>query len=228
VLAVGDAQFQKKCLGKMEDVSEKEGRTIIFVSHNLAAICQLCNKGIHLQYGEIFNLGDIRCVMDSYNALTTNSFEYVFVNNNLKEKATILFATVKNDDLDKRKYMFVIEFDAKEQISDIQVGMGINDKFGTRLATLFSKFYDSKFIAIKGINRIYCEVEDLSLKTGLYNISIHLGNGFVSFDYVHDAFQMKIEADDFFPSNKSPDDSQGSLLISQTWKRDMSMEIING
>ncbi|MDD5598414.1 MAG: ABC transporter ATP-binding protein, partial [Victivallaceae bacterium] len=47
VLAVGDAQFQKKCLGKMEDVS-KEGRTVLFVSHNMAAIRQLCNKGIVL------------------------------------------------------------------------------------------------------------------------------------------------------------------------------------
>ena len=53
VLAVGDAQFQKKCLGKMEDVSAKEGRTVLFVSHNMAAIRKLCNRGILLERGEL-------------------------------------------------------------------------------------------------------------------------------------------------------------------------------
>ena len=46
VLAVGDAQFQKKCLGKMEDVSKQEGRTVLFVSHNTGVVAQLCNKAI--------------------------------------------------------------------------------------------------------------------------------------------------------------------------------------
>ena len=47
VLAVGDAEFQKKCLGKMQDVSSSEGRTVLFVSHNLMALSSLCNKGIY-------------------------------------------------------------------------------------------------------------------------------------------------------------------------------------
>lgn len=51
VLAVGDAEFQKKCLGKMDDISKTEGRTILFVSHNMNAVMQLCNRGIFLQSG---------------------------------------------------------------------------------------------------------------------------------------------------------------------------------
>ena len=53
VLAVGDAQFQKKCLGKMEDVSTREGRTVLFVSHNLAAIKALCSRVLLLKQGEL-------------------------------------------------------------------------------------------------------------------------------------------------------------------------------
>lgn len=227
VLAVGDAQFQKKCLGKMESVG-KEGRTIIFVSHNLGAICQLCKTGIHLQNGKLLDLGDIKVVMESYNTLMTSSTEYVLSKYIQKAKATIVVATVKKVNKANDKYIFLIEFDAKELIRDIHVGIGINDKFGTRLATLFSKFYDFKFIATQGINRICCEVENLPLKTGTYNISIHLGNGFEAFDYIQDAFQMKVETDNFFPSNKIPDDSQGSLLVSQAWNGEKAMEIING
>ncbi|HEY9596754.1 MAG TPA: ABC transporter ATP-binding protein, partial [Cyanophyceae cyanobacterium] len=53
VLAVGDAAFQKKCLGKMEDVAEKEGRTVLFVSHNIGLITTLCNRGVLLQQGSV-------------------------------------------------------------------------------------------------------------------------------------------------------------------------------
>jgi lipopolysaccharide transport system ATP-binding protein len=66
VLAVGDAQFQKKCLGKMEDVSAKEGRTVLFVSHNLATIKQLCNKGVLLAQGSVKAEGSIAHIMDCY------------------------------------------------------------------------------------------------------------------------------------------------------------------
>lgn len=65
VLAVGDAQFQKKCLGKMEDVG-KEGRTVLFVSHNMAAISRLCSRCVYLEHGQVVNIGDTSAVMESY------------------------------------------------------------------------------------------------------------------------------------------------------------------
>ncbi len=66
VLAVGDAQFQKKCLGKMDDVSKKEGRTILFVSHNIGAIKSLCNKGILLRKGELAFHGEVNETINLY------------------------------------------------------------------------------------------------------------------------------------------------------------------
>jgi lipopolysaccharide transport system ATP-binding protein len=69
VLAVGDIQFQKKCLGKMEDVSKNEGRTVIFVSHNMAAIQTLTNKGIVLNSGNLTYFGDIANAIQNYSNL---------------------------------------------------------------------------------------------------------------------------------------------------------------
>lgn len=66
VLAVGDAEFQKKCLGKMGDVSKGEGRTVLFVSHNMDAVRSLCNNGIYLKNGLIQNHGDIQSVINFY------------------------------------------------------------------------------------------------------------------------------------------------------------------
>jgi lipopolysaccharide transport system ATP-binding protein len=66
VLAVGDAQFQKKCLGKMHDVSAKEGRTVLFVSHQMGTIRQLCTRGILLKAGRIVKTGSTSEVVDAY------------------------------------------------------------------------------------------------------------------------------------------------------------------
>lgn len=66
VLAVGDADFQKKCLGKMNDVSKGEGRTVLFVSHNMAAVKSLCTKGIVLENGLIKYNGGVEKALDAY------------------------------------------------------------------------------------------------------------------------------------------------------------------
>ena len=66
VLAVGDAAFQKKCLGKMQDVSNKEGRTVLFVSHNMAAIQNLCTRGILLAQGKLILDTDVRACVREY------------------------------------------------------------------------------------------------------------------------------------------------------------------
>src|SRR5574344_1105374 len=66
VLAVGDAEFQRKAIGKMQDVSKGEGRTVIFVSHNMAAVKSLCSKGIVLENGMIVDTGDIESVVSNY------------------------------------------------------------------------------------------------------------------------------------------------------------------
>jgi lipopolysaccharide transport system ATP-binding protein len=70
VLAVGDLAFQKKCLGKMNDISQ-QGRTILFVSHNMGAVQDLCNKGVLLGGGEIKAIGETRSVIDTYVKLCT-------------------------------------------------------------------------------------------------------------------------------------------------------------
>src|SRR5260221_4914884 len=71
VLAVGDAEFQKKCLGKMKDVSVNDGRTILFVSHNMGSINNLCNNGMLLNEGRVISYGNVSSVVDQYVKLNT-------------------------------------------------------------------------------------------------------------------------------------------------------------
>jgi lipopolysaccharide transport system ATP-binding protein len=66
VLAVGDTEFQKKCLGKMKEVSVQGGRTVLFVSHNMAAVNELCSKGIYLQQGTVHTIASARDALSAY------------------------------------------------------------------------------------------------------------------------------------------------------------------
>ena len=92
VLAVGDADFQRKCLGKMQNVSREEGRTVLFVSHNMAAITKLCNKGILLSNGQIVEDSSIERVVDSY--ISTSFQNDFFVLKNRQPEKEIFFEKI--------------------------------------------------------------------------------------------------------------------------------------
>ena len=93
VLAVGDAEFQKKAIGKMQDVSRGEGRTVLFVSHNMMSVQRLCKHGILLENGCIKYTGDISDTIHTYLADNIVQSEYKGAYNNL-EKINLLYASV--------------------------------------------------------------------------------------------------------------------------------------
>jgi len=109
VLAVGDAEFQKKCLGKMEEVTQKQGRTILFVSHNMGAIQKLCPKSILLEKGRIVKYGETKKVIDHY------------ISEKINKSGVIL--SPKSDEVGITKIWLENENDKK--ISSIEMGLDI-------------------------------------------------------------------------------------------------------
>lgn len=97
VLAVGDAEFQKKCMGKMEEVTQKEGRTILFVSHNLAAVERLCKKSILLEGGHVKMIGNTADVIRAYTHETELSSTTEFAIDHQK-KAQITAVSILNNE----------------------------------------------------------------------------------------------------------------------------------
>jgi lipopolysaccharide transport system ATP-binding protein len=77
VLAVGDAEFQKKCLGKLDEVSRREGRTVLFVSHNLGAMAALCSRGVLLEAGRIVKDGHVAEILSLYLSHNKSQTSYV-------------------------------------------------------------------------------------------------------------------------------------------------------
>jgi lipopolysaccharide transport system ATP-binding protein len=113
VLSVGDAQFQKKCLGKIGDVANKDGRTVILVSHHMGSIAQLCNKAILLDKGNAAIFGDTRVVIEHYLAQTTSDNPAGYSASGDCDKEMLIKRAWACDGADKR----TVEFGHDDSIS---------------------------------------------------------------------------------------------------------------
>lgn len=106
VLAVGDVEFQKKCLGRMEEVSRNYGRTVIFVSHNMGAIIKLCKKSILLQNGKLILYSDSTKVVNKYLSYNKQSGDGLFIRNNFNPARDLIISAELLDNKEKRVNSF--------------------------------------------------------------------------------------------------------------------------
>ena len=140
VLAVGDAEFQKKCLGKMGEVSKGEGRTVLFVSHNMAAVQSLCGKGILLEDGRnIFN-GNINSTLDNYLKKKLSIIGYHANNsqnhNFIKSIETFNEANESTDTFNfSQKIIINYSCIIKEVTPDTQIGIAMLDRYNSTVFT---------------------------------------------------------------------------------------------
>jgi lipopolysaccharide transport system ATP-binding protein len=111
VLAVGDAEFQKKAIGKMQDISQKGGRTVLFVSHNMAAVKSLCTRGIVLEHGKIVFEGGIDESVEKYHNRISN-YDSFFKRNKTKPLKEITFEQIEIKDA-KDELINELSFDEK-------------------------------------------------------------------------------------------------------------------
>jgi lipopolysaccharide transport system ATP-binding protein len=219
VLAVGDAEFQKKCLGKMGDVSKGEGRTVLFVSHNMVAIQNLCNKGILLNNGNIKSDGEIQKVLSNY--LSINQYS-VLPNNSKEIFLSNLKATSKNDNykpiITGQNAIIELEISSLIDKDGIFIGIGINDLYGNRLITPFSKHTNKSYSIKKGINKIICEILSFPLKPATYFLEIYVGTETEIYDYYDKGLTIDIEMIGNNNLTYVLDNTQGNYIINQIWK----------
>lgn len=178
VLAVGDADFQKKCLGKMGDVSKGEGRTVLFVSHNMASIKSLCTTGILLENGYLKKTGSVSSVIDSY--FIGETIETDGTRSNIPEKSKGYFT--KWEIVDDKNFSiysdknekFQFTFKANEKIENCEIGLVIRSNEGTIIFGCNNRDYGGNYFNIdKGIHNFVFEF-NLPIIDGKYEIDIVL------------------------------------------------------
>ena len=202
VLAVGDAEFQKKCLGKMKDVAG-HGRTILFVSHNMGAMLTICKKAIWLNNGSINYIGDTRDVVDQYLKKNTENLESI----------VDLVEICRPGDFGKKLRIQKIEwtsglpikhgekmtariyFDVLKDVDEVSLGIGFSTLEGTRLLTFETDFQE---MFRPNLNKGSAHFLDLAipescLGPGIYSLDIgaRSGDNF-ALDYLPSFAQMEI------------------------------------
>jgi lipopolysaccharide transport system ATP-binding protein len=225
VLAVGDAQFQKKCLGKMEDVG-KEGRTVLFVSHNMGTILQLCNHCIWLEHGKVKSTGSVAEIIGSY---MQSSFTKI---NTIKRSgnAKIIF-----DD-------FLITDTEGNERSSFFMG----DSVIVHLSLFFQEKVDSPIVAIEIRNALYesfahiinidddffienvlpqrnvklkIEIPQILFTPSIYFFSLWVGeNMTISCDYLVDCMSIEIMQGDKI-KRVTPYPSHVKVFMNSKWEQ---------
>lgn len=199
VLAVGDAEFQKKCLGKMKDVSVNDGRTVLFVSHNMGAIQQLCNKGIILKNGGLLGHGNIADVVEEYlSSASVYSPESVRRSGNRKaEFIEFKLIGLQGNELselfmgDSLLLNFKVRFNV--DMKHAEIGVNIKNNVGDLITHVTN--IDNGFF-IKGsensIHEYLVELKNIFFSPNNYTIDMAIVSGNEHYDMLEDVLSFSI------------------------------------
>ena len=219
VLAVGDAQFQKKCLGKMKDVSQREGRTVLFVSHNMAAVANLCSQGVLLSKGKMLEMNSAGVIIQRYLQVAGSSLGEVIWPDLKKapgnERIRLRAVRVKVNDLTTAEVAIDQDFRIEVDYRNMAPGLLLNasfhllDKMGTEvLATAnlpsanlgHDDWFGKPFPG--GLFRSVCTMPGNFLNEGAYSLRVAICSGISTIELlteeilgfqVHDTGSMRKE-----------------------------------
>lgn len=227
VLAVGDAEFQKKCIGKMQDVAGKEGRTVLFVSHDMAAVKKLCTKAILLSKGTIVKEGTPNEVVDYYlynaDANKTNS------NNQLisllgNKKFVLKNISVLDENqqpvniIESGQNIFIkLDYLVNEPGPDPIVIIKIKNNLEQIITTCLSRNSYAGTMSLNTEGSILCSIPKLPLMPGIYTLDITLKYFFDITFHVESAFTLEVEKGDYFGTGKVNNDMVNGLFINHSW-----------
>ena len=211
VLAVGDAEFQKKCLGKMGDVSKGEGRTVLFVSHNMGAVKNLCNQGILLENGKIELTGDINEVVNNYLYLSKEKSNFSFYAGENQVLKSVKIIT----DFERIKigHSLKIKFDLNSVSPATQIHLGIYDLENIKIAHLTTEYFTDLTFYQKSIT---CVLPKINLTEGDYYVNVLIKNKSI-YERYENCIQFHVTAGAFYDNENVKYYQDSSVLLNHFW-----------
>ena len=224
VLAVGDAEFQKKAIGKMQDVSKGEGRTVLFVSHNMASIRALCNHGVLLSKGSVEFIGGVNECVDLYLRDCKGNMQKQICDRKDRfgtQEARIIDLYFTETDTEKPLEMVVsgmnvdihLVYESKIDYEYAIASLDICDMKENCISYVNSKITGNSIPIHKGHGEIVCSIKKLPLNFGEYAISCSLMDAVGSyFDDVTNAKIIKVVEGRFYETGLMPVSCFPSLI----------------
>ena len=232
VLAVGDAEFQKKCLGKMRQVAGG-GRTVLFVSHNMAAVQNLCTRCLLLQGGTVAFDGDTHEAIERYNAAAGAVGDErgggdVGDAPRAAGHRAILQSVQVVDDRGRpisavaagRAVAVRIDFDADAAIDRPFFGVTFENAGGVKILFLNTGLNGGDLPRDVARGRVVCRLPRVMLVPGLYRLNVGCGSGTTQQDFVHAAATLQVLESDVFGTGRLPRPDQAAVLHDADWSLD--------
>jgi lipopolysaccharide transport system ATP-binding protein len=227
VLAVGDAQFQKKCLGKLEEAGE-EGKTVLFVSHQMAAIEKLCRKGILLNQGKIQYIGSQTKAISKY--LTTDTDNTVSLENRKDRigsgEVRVFAIDVKDDegnilDVSQSGQDISINLHFKKAPSfrseHLIASISVKNQLEVPVFLQHNRLTGDTFGQLPETGVLVCKINNLPLPPSSYIISYSLIQEGIYVDSLSDVAELAVVDGDFYGSGEVPPATHGVCLIDASW-----------
>jgi lipopolysaccharide transport system ATP-binding protein len=240
VLSVGDMGFQKKCLGKVDEV-RRGGRTVLFVSHNMAAVENLCGQGMVLDSGHLVFAGDAKSAIQHYlHSVSGNgnsSYGHVI---DLTQGVTrrpeyqerpllrkLELYTGDEQPLASRlmpmgaAFQARIAFFLEQPTSNFHVALGFENEHGQRVFTAHTMFDPRlRYPERAGDQTLICDIPSLPLVPGEYllKISLMIGKSTTTADAVEDATRLTVTESDYYGTGKLPWKGAGTFVLKHNWR----------
>lgn len=227
VLSVGDAEFQKKCLGKMEEVAEN-GRTVLFVSHNLVAVRSLCEKAMLIESGKIVANSDTDKVINQYviSANTRELEDYRIRSNDATREGNgvVVFRQWWIEDevfgtgrrvRSCRDCTFKIMYESKTglPVGNVSVTLTIKNNFGQPVLTGATWFVDSDFRTIPASGIFSCQFRSLPLAPGDYIVHLYCNVQNEVSERITNAGTFEVIAEDVYGTGRMLHDDHGNVIV---------------
>ena len=224
VLAVGDAAFQKKCLGKMQEISG-DGKTILFVSHNMAAIQNLCNKGMVLKNGKMdLNVSDAQTAIKHYmRESATLGRSRLNSRADREGEGLIRFEHIALFDSGGQELNGVhsgqeVNFRIETQLKDTGIGnvglaMTFYSEDGIEMMTLANHISGQAFDTVQKGDVINCYLKKFPLTRGEYVVNVSLYKDGILQDYIREGFSLTVHEGDYYGTGRILPGTQPTVLV---------------
>lgn len=232
VLAVGDAEFQKKCLGKMGDISKGQGRTVLFVSHNMAAVKSLCSKGILLENGLITSNNFIDNVIDKYLTMNSSDNESGILEFNKDREVYVkkieleevfsnssrISSTLRMGSVLKVAYQIT----SNRKVTNFKTSLLIKNSFNSVICAIRSHEMLNDTINFDNSLVVTLTIDDVLLMPGEYSITIGIADSFGTIEVIEDCKRFTIVENDVFNTGKIPN---GNNIVFSKAKWELNQEL---
>ena len=222
VLAVGDAEFQKKCLGKMDEISKNQGRTILFVSHNMGAVKQLCNRGILLCNGKLSVDSNVSSVLDEYqkslsaaSSVTNYSFR---TGDQVVRVEKVYLESSRSAIAEGEPLNICFDYSSKWNEIDTRIVIGLYRYDMGCVCFLDSMAHRDAIPPLSSKGTVKVKLADnFSLSEGSYYVNIMLIVKQGTADHIRHALSFDVLAGDLYGSNKTPI-NKGLCIMQHSWE----------